>query len=288
MKYYGKAEASAKRILSLFESGDVPAALAPVFVRRKDDIPCRKWSWSNQLLTALAGHDDARGFRQWQAVDRFVKKGEHGFPILVPIHVKKEARDADTGEPKTKLALVGFKAQIVFGHSQTDGKPLEIDRKAEQFIESLPLVEVAKAWGISVNTYNGNTRGPLGRFRFNAFGADGGSIALGVENLSTWAHEMMHAADRRLGTLTESGQHWRSEIVAELGGAILLHCMGFDRDADAGGCWEYLSRYARDADIEPIAACQRVLKRTCDAVTLILTEYDQVTNGTPVESAEAA
>ena len=90
MRFYGKAEASARRILDLFESGDVPKSLAPIFIKRHDNIPCRKWSWSNQLLTALAGHDDARGFRQWQAADRCVKKGEHGFPILVPMHAKRE------------------------------------------------------------------------------------------------------------------------------------------------------------------------------------------------------
>ena len=64
-QFYGKAETAANRILDLFKSGDVPKALAPIFIRRNDAIPCRAWSWSNQLLTALAGYDDARGFRQW-------------------------------------------------------------------------------------------------------------------------------------------------------------------------------------------------------------------------------
>ena len=56
--YYGKAEQAAQRVMQVFQSGDVPAALAPIFIRRKDNVPCRAWSWSNQLLTALAGHDD--------------------------------------------------------------------------------------------------------------------------------------------------------------------------------------------------------------------------------------
>ena len=81
---------------------------------------------------------------------------------------------------------------------------------------------------------------------------------------------MIHAADDRLGNLTERGQHWRSETVAELGGAILLECLGMPYDADLGGCWDYVSAYASRSKIEPVAACQRVLKRTCDAVALIL------------------
>ncbi len=104
----------------------------------------------------------------------------------------------------------------------------------------------------------------LGKYRL------GQSIVLGVENLSTWAHEMIHAADDRLGNLKERGQHWRSETVAELGGATLLSVLGDDTEADLGGCREYVAHYAREAGIEPITACQRVLKRTCDAVALIL------------------
>ena len=51
---------------------------------------------------------------------------------------------------------------------------------------------------------------------------------------------------------------------------MLLSVLGRDVDADLGGCWDYVTSYAKDAGIEPIAACQRVLKRMCDAVALIL------------------
>ena len=71
-KFYGKAEAAARTILEAFQSGNLPKSLAPIFIHRKDDVPCRQWSWSNQLLTALAGHSDARGFRQWEAAGRHV------------------------------------------------------------------------------------------------------------------------------------------------------------------------------------------------------------------------
>jgi hypothetical protein len=88
-KFYGKAEEAANRIVDSFRSGNLPKSLAPVFIRRNDDIPCRKWSWNNQLITALAGHDDARGFRQWKQVGRSVKKGEKSFSILAPVTVKR-------------------------------------------------------------------------------------------------------------------------------------------------------------------------------------------------------
>ena len=82
---------------------------------------------------------------------------------------------------------------------------------------------------------------------------------------------MIHAADDKAGTITRApGQQPDNEVVAELGGAIFLEMLGFAVESDRGGCWDYVSRYAEKAKLEPIAACQRVLKRTCDAVALIL------------------
>ena len=61
-RFHGKAKQAADTIIGAFQSGTLPKALAPIFINRPDeDTPCRKWSWSNQLLTALAGYSDARG-----------------------------------------------------------------------------------------------------------------------------------------------------------------------------------------------------------------------------------
>jgi hypothetical protein len=265
VRYYGQAEQAASRILAAFQAGNLPQALAPIFIRRRDNVPCRAWSWSNQLLVALCGHSDARGYRQWEAAGRHVLKGQHGFPILVPLLRKSERTDAESGETQERSYLCGFKHSIVFGLDQTDGAELPLASPAvAAWIEGLPLVEVARSWGLSVEAYSGRPGAPQGKYRL------GHSIALGVENLSTWAHELLHAADDRLGKLVERGQHWRSETVAELGGAILLEILGQHEAADRGGCWNYVAAYARDGGLEPVTACQRVLKRTCDAVALIL------------------
>ncbi|WP_166822524.1 ArdC family protein [Thalassoroseus pseudoceratinae] len=157
---------------------------------------------------ALSGYADARGFRQWKQVERTVKKSERGFPILVPLR-KRVTVEEDNGETAQRSVLYGFKHTIVFGLEQTEGKPLPpADPRIHEWIESLPLLDVARHWGITVEVYSGRSTGPLGKFRFD------GHIALGVENLATWSHEMVHAADHRLGHVKERGQHWRSEIVA--------------------------------------------------------------------------
>jgi hypothetical protein len=138
------------------------------------------------------------------------------------------------------------------------------------WLDSLPLIEVARNWGLNVDAYNGSEHAAKGKYARNH------AIALGVKNLGTWAHELMHAADDRLGNLKEKGQHWRSETVAELGGAILLEALGYAADSDRGGCYEYIQAYAIEAGLEPIQACMDVLKRTCDAVNLVLNKAEKL------------
>jgi antirestriction protein ArdC len=268
VKLYSSAERAASDILDAFKAGNLPTALAPLFIRRKDDLPSNRWSWGNRLIAALHGCSDARAFGSWLEVDRAVRKGEKARAvILAPCTRKIEGPDGDE-----RLAVYGFRGVCVFDVSQTDGAPLPlgVDDDTAEFLRSLPLRSVAESWGLSITALDGRTGGALGWYRHKQ------AIALGVKNLSTWAHELVHAADDRLGGLVERGQHWRSETVAELGGAVVLCCIGLPLDADTGGAWDYISRYARDAKLEPITACMTILKRTCDAVALILDTAEQL------------
>ena len=274
MEFYGKAHCAAKAIVAAFEAGNLPAALAPIFIQRHDNLPMRSWSWQNQLLCVLAGCHDARGYRQWEKIGRHVRKGEHAqAQILVPCVRKGKGSDDDSDDDagETRARVYGFKAMPVFDVAQTEGEPLPaVDAEVSAWLDNLPLRNVAESWGLSIDAYNGQAGKALGWYRHRQ------AIALGVKNLATWTHELCHAADDRLGQLTERGQHWRSETVAELGGAILLVLLGNELEADLGGCWRYVNCYALDAGIEPIAACTRVLKRTCDAVALILDTAEQL------------
>lgn len=262
MNYYGTAESAAAAIIKAFEDPNgLPAPLAALFVRTGIDIPCEKWSWGNRLLVMLAGHSDARGFRQWQQVGRWVKKGEKSFTILAPI--LKPVVEQSTSQKKE--VLVGFRGVPVFGYSQTDGQPLRsADSETERWIESLPMIEVAREWGLSVEIFDGYSSLARGRYRF------GKGIQLGVKNLATWCHELVHAADDRRGNLKERGQHWRSETVAQLGAAVLLRLLGRNEEADLGFASRYISDYASGEGLDAVGACCQVLERTCQAVQLIL------------------
>ncbi len=266
MKMYGHAAQIAEKIIDAFRKGpeNLPKALAPVFIRRNDDVPCRKWSWHNQLLVALSGTTDARGMRQWSAAERKVKKGCRAIWILAPC-IKAIREKDDKGEESKRNILYGFKGIPVFAVEDTEGKPLPGNERYDEWVRNLPLLEVAESWGVRVRTYSGEGSHALGYFQF---GPRGKSIMLGTENLSTWAHELVHAADERITKL--GGDRPLLEIVAELGSAILLECIGHSYEADLGGAYTYIQRYAEAAGKPPVSACIGVLDRACSCVALIL------------------
>lgn len=267
MKCFGKhTDEVAQRILEAFRHPEqLPQALAPIFIRRNDGVPCRRWSWHNQLLAVLAGTHDARGIRQWNEAGRKVKAGSSAFWILAPCVKKVREQDME-GEESSRQVLYGFRAVPVFAVEDTEGEPLpEQDDACAQWIEALPLLEVARAWDIQVDAYSHAGQAPLGYY---GYGLGGKAIMLGVENLSTWTHELIHAADHKLGGLSEA--KWHKEIVAELGGAVLLACLGKESDADLGGAYAYIERHAQTAKKDTVKACIEVLDRVCNCVRLIL------------------
>jgi len=105
IKFYGKSQEVAEQIIKQFESGDLPKALAQVFVNRSDNIPSSAWSWRNQFITAIHGTSDARGFKQWQKAGRKVSKGSKAFHILGPCIGKRKDDD-----DKEISFLYGFKS----------------------------------------------------------------------------------------------------------------------------------------------------------------------------------
>ena len=287
MKLYGKrTHEVAQRIVQAFKHPEkLPEALAPMFIRRKDDVPCRRWSWHNQLVVGLSGTVDARGMKQWNRAGRKVKKGCKAVWILAPC-IRKVREEGEDGGEQERQILYGFRSVPVFAVEDTEGDPLpESNDKYEDWAKELPLVSVAEAWDINVGTFSRQDGNPLGYYRCATTG--GQAVMLGVENLSTWAHELVHAADHRLTNL--KGEKWHKEIVAELGGAVLLECLGMTHDADLGGAFSYIQGYAQDAKVDTVRACIQVLDRVCNCVKLILdTAESAVTTVQPAKSPASA
>lgn len=53
--------------------------------------------------------------------------------------------------------MAGFVCVPVFGYSQTEGDPLPGAEEEAAFLSALPLVEVARSWGLRAGTFASRT-----------------------------------------------------------------------------------------------------------------------------------
>jgi len=272
MKFTGKSEEIAQKLVALFKSGSPGEAVANLFLQGSGKH-CDGYSWNNRLLVALSGYTDAMGFKQWKAKGRTVKKGEKALYILAPLACKGKRKDSQ-GVEKEYQFIRGFRGVPVFGYEQTEGDELTFESQDNEHLSTLPLLNVAKEWGIKVGSYNGQGKSAAGWFEPTSL-----SIMLGVKNISTWLHELVHAAEFRFGTLNNAeykADKASAEIVAEFGATILAHALGLEEHADEGGCWSYVQHYIGGSDMSVEEACYKLINRTCQAVNHILEENDRL------------
>jgi antirestriction protein ArdC len=162
-----------------------------------------RYSLHNVLLIASQKHNASyvAGFRTWNELRHFVKKGEKGIMILASIVRRNSVYVAELEE--TSHPILGFRAAYVFDISQTDGKELP----QIGVVEGDPrdcrdkLRRFASAQGISVEYSTGIA--PARRMF-----CDGRiTLLLGqapADEFSTLAHEpaheLLHRGDRRSST----------------------------------------------------------------------------------------
>ena len=274
---HDKIRSVSAELLAAFESGSLPAALAQALIHRHVEAPSRKWTWANRVLALRRNHCYAGGFRQWEALGRHVCKGQKAFHILVP---RFQKQTEPTGEELS--VLKGFLLAPDFGYGQAQGTPLPGAEDEARFVDALPLVEVARSWGLVVSTFSfGEIGTKLGLYAQ-------GRIQLATENLSTWAHELVHAADDQLGMLRESDL-LDKEVVAEFGSAVLLECLGFRRESDRGGAFDYINHFCQNEapGRTPWSVCSALLDRVCSAVGLLLDHGDRL-QATRLEAPSAS
>jgi len=182
-----------------------------------NNSPCRAWSRCNRFLVALAGTGDARGFRQWQEVNRRVKKGTKSFGILVPRYHNINDDDDDDSKPR----LIGFVAAPVFRYEDTEGEPLP----NVEPVQGPKLQAVADALGIPVSYAGAVSDRVLGAYRHDD-NPESGMISLFTHDAFTHAHELAHALHHRTGKLRQGkskADRRDNEIVAEISGTVLVN-----------------------------------------------------------------
>lgn len=251
-----KVKTVLQSIIEQFKSGDIPEAIAysmfPI-----PDIPSGKWSLLNRTIMFLSGTQDARGFRQWQHSNRFVKKGSKAIYILVPF-IKKD--DAD-GRDDKKPVLKGFGVKPIFRMEDTDGEPLDYQ---EIELPELPLIEKAKDWGISVKAIPGNYS------YYGYFSSSRKEIALATSEESVFFHELAHSAHDIVSSGLKGGQHPLQEIIAELSASALCRMVGKKQTNTLGNSFRYIESYAEQLKMSACSACLKVMSDTEKVLNLII------------------
>lgn len=242
MKLSPKAQASLDKVVEKFQSGDLSDIVKIAAIRRDPrDLPTPfdKWSLCNQVLAyAQSGSLDLRGYRQWQAAGRQVKKGTAGAFILVPVFMKKGEKEED----KIKF----FKTVSVHPVENTEGDPLpEFDYAPANLP---PLSEIADRLNIKTAWR------PLPIDRLGQWNATRNQIDVGSPDTAIFFHELAHAIHTRIdGQKGKKGQDAGRETVADFTACVLMQLYGLgDR---SGNTWKYISHYNKD----PLKAITKAL-----------------------------
>ncbi|HYL14612.1 MAG TPA: ArdC-like ssDNA-binding domain-containing protein [Terriglobales bacterium] len=190
-----------------------------------------RYSLHNVLLIALqkpnASH--VAGFRTWNELGRFVKKGEKGIMILAPI-VRRKAENSENDERESSR-IAGFRAAYVFDVSQTDGQELPqigvVHGDPRDYSDVLRSFAAAQSIAIEYSQDIAPARGT----------SYGGRIALlpgqsSAEEFSTLvhelAHELLHRGDRR-----EQTSRKVRETEAEATAFVVCHAIGLETGSAA-------------------------------------------------------
>jgi antirestriction protein ArdC len=202
-----------------------------------------RYSLHNVLLIASQKPNASyvAGFRTWNQLGRFVKKGEKGILILAPI-VRRKAENDDEREEST--AIAGFRAAYVFDVSQTDGKELPqiaiVQGNPREYRERLHTFARAQRISIQYSSDIAPARGT----------SNGGCITLlpgqsPAEEFSTLAHELahelLHRGDRR-------GNTSRRIRETEAEAAAFVVCQAIGLETGSAAC-DYIQLWNGDAQL---------------------------------------
>ncbi len=237
-------------LLKIFKEDKLEKVARAVF--KGGDIPADKWSFLNRVLMYLNNTEDARGFRQWQQVGRYVKKGSKALYILAPL-LKKVIDEESTEE---KQILAGFKAIPVFRFEDTEGEliireeyKINIPYEFNSIIAELGLkVQPVRFCGASYGSYNLVNK----------------EIKLASPDIEVFLHELSHAVDDRLTGL-KMGQRKDQEVTAEFSAAVIAHLMGYK--IPLGNVREYIEGYSFRELMNCLARIEKIVSYVIERTT---------------------
>ncbi|MEM2966514.1 MAG: ArdC-like ssDNA-binding domain-containing protein [Candidatus Nitrosocaldaceae archaeon] len=240
-----------------------------------------RYSFCNTLLI-LRQRPDAtlvRGYKQWIALGRHVKRGEKGIAILVPmirkIKIKKKVieEDVETGEKKEvekeveEEMLTGFMVRYVYDIKQTEGKEIPCIDEFAKIIEGTKmedryeiLKKVVEKFGIKLEIKRLDVNG---RYKYieNMIEIN---EALPIDmRFKTLIHELAHGIlaykdmmPKRVGEEITVPSRYEEECIVESVAYIVANRFGLDTSQYSVGYiasyQEYMPEYVLRQDLSTI------------------------------------
>ena len=222
------------------------------------------YSLGNTILIAMqmptATH--VASFRSWKRdFNRYVRKGERGIEILVPMLVKDRDEEEQDEE---RRRLVGFRVGHVFDVSQTDGEPLptlvdEVAGGVERYAAVMEAVRAVSAYPVELVA--DLPEGTKGYFRRGELIAIREGMGEG-QTVKTALHELAHS---RLHDGDPEGMPDRAmrEVQAESVAYAVSAALGLDT---SGYSFGYVASWAVGKTDVEMRACLQVVRDAAKAM----------------------
>ena len=219
-----------------------------------------RYSPGNILLISLQRPDAVQvaGYRAWQKLRRFVRKGEKGIAIMAPIIRRSQHVDRDEDEEQP----VAFKTAYVFDISQTDGQPLPefASVQGDPGVHLHALREFVGRRGIRL-TY---ARLPGATQGYSVKGAIAIRAELSLaEEFSVLVHELAHET-------LHMKQEERNQRVLETEAEAVAYvvCQGIGLDTNGSSC-DYIKLYdgKKETLMESLERIQKVASEIIAGIT---------------------
>lgn len=234
-------------LIKIFDEENLPIVSRAVF-KRDEIIPSDKWSFTNRCLMYLHETNDARGYKQWNKVERNVTKGSKAIYIIGPR--LKKVTETKNGVEIEKKILTGFYGIPVFRYEDTEGEELEyiknfnftIPCQFNKIIDNLGLTIIPVEFvGLRYGSYDIETK----------------EIQLATPEIKTFLHELCHAVDGKFNKLV-GGQDPTQEVVAEFSAAVIGHMLGYK--VPYGNVKSYVINYDLKKLVKSLNRVEQVVK----------------------------
>lgn len=246
-----------------------------------------RYSFGNALLIYTQKPDATyvAGYKTWQKLGRYVKKGEHGIMIFAPCQRKETIKDEETGAETEIVRLVAFRPAYVFDVSQTEGKPLpEFAKRVES---NTPTGEELYAALLSVSPVPVKVEDLLqgaGCYNFATRSITIAHWVVGDDRAKVLLHEIAHALTEMAPPKDETDRI-RSEVIAEGAAFIVATYFGINLGLYS---FDYLASWAGKPE-EVLKWGNEMQRVACRLIEMVEKARGQAAlQTTPEELEEAA